>query len=208
MVQSFKCTYVDSNIYIRPKNTTSIIIAIYVNNCIVVSQHLHLIHELKHTLEKRFNMSYEGNINFFLGIQVIRNRVEGWMMLIQEKYMRGILHIFDMDNCHVITTPMEVGYMMSPHDPPQQDGINQFHDFVPYPHVVECLMHVIVHTKSNFAFSVYNLAQHLFYVDSTHWKYVKRVLRHIKNICCFGIKILQESQWLYLKGLLRCGSSW
>lgn len=53
VAQSFICTNADSNIYIRTyNNSTFIIVAIYIDDYIVVSQHLHLIYELKCTLEK------------------------------------------------------------------------------------------------------------------------------------------------------------
>ena len=66
------------------------------------------------------------------------------MMLLQEKYLRGILQRFNMENCHAIATLMEAGSTLSHTDLSQQDGINQLPNNVPYPHAIGCLMHAIV----------------------------------------------------------------
>jgi hypothetical protein len=171
VAHAFIRTITDSNIYIKIYNdSTFIIVAVYIDDCIVVSQHLHLIYELKCTLERNFEMTYEGDINFCIGIQIIRNRTEGWMMLLQEKYLKGILQRLNMENCHAIATPVEAGSTLSRTDLSQQDGINQLPNNVPYVDVVGCLMHAILQTKPDCAFTVCSLAQHLSNFNSTHWK--------------------------------------
>ena len=40
------------------KDSTFILVVVYVDDCIVLSQHLHLIYELKRTLGKEFEMIY------------------------------------------------------------------------------------------------------------------------------------------------------
>lgn len=80
LAHNFIRTVADSNLYVRTNtDTTFITVAVYVDDCIVVSPQLSLIHELRSLLEKEFEMSYEGDITFYLGIQVIRNRDEGWL---------------------------------------------------------------------------------------------------------------------------------
>lgn len=86
-------------------------------------------------------------IDFCLGIQTIRKRAEGWMMLLQENSCRGILYRFDMENCDAIADPMEAGYTLSRPNPCQQDGIHQIFNIVSYPHIVGCLMHAIIQTR-------------------------------------------------------------
>lgn len=88
----------------------------------------------------------------------------------------------------VMQWPMDAGYTLSWLDPSQQDGLNQLHNSMPYLHVVGCLMHTIVHTRHDCAFIVCSIAQHLSNFDSTHWKYVKWVLRYINGTFSFGTK--------------------
>ena len=87
---------------------------------------------------------------------------------------------------------MEAGSTLSRTDLSQQDGINQLPNNVPYPHAFGCLMHAIVHTISDCAFTICSLAPHLSNFDSTHWKFVKRVLRYINGISSFGIKYCKK----------------
>lgn len=107
------------------KNSTSIIIAIYVDYCIVVSQHLHLIHELKRTLEKKIEDV------LWRRYQILSWHPQSSWRIVdvdpRKIYARNYLHIFDMDNCHAIATPMEVGYMMSRPDPCSSNFLFSFH---------------------------------------------------------------------------------
>jgi hypothetical protein len=72
---NFKRTKVDPNIYIKSyANVDFIMLAIYVDDGIVVTPKLKLSHKLKIILVKEFDMVYEGEINYCVGLHIIRSR--------------------------------------------------------------------------------------------------------------------------------------
>lgn len=63
---------VDLNIFTNPyDNGQFIILFVYVDDCIVVNNHLHHIFALKQLLEMEFEISHVGDINYCLGIHII-----------------------------------------------------------------------------------------------------------------------------------------
>ncbi len=72
---NFKRTKVDPNIYIISyADVDFIMLAIYVDDGIMVTLKLKLSHELKIILVKEFNTIYEGEINYCVGFHIKRNR--------------------------------------------------------------------------------------------------------------------------------------
>ena len=61
-----------------------------------------------------FEMSMIGEINFFLGLQIVQNK-EG-IFISQTKYLKDLLKRFGLENCKPIETPMVNGYKLSRKD--------------------------------------------------------------------------------------------
>lgn len=74
------------NIYTKSyDNGQFIILFVYVDDGIVVNNHLRHIAALKQLLEMEFEIFHVGNINYCLGIHIIWDRQQGWFTLSQEK---------------------------------------------------------------------------------------------------------------------------
>jgi hypothetical protein len=65
-------------------------------------------------MEFEFEMSMIGKLSFFLGLQ-ITHRSEG-MFISQEKYLREMLKIFQMEDSKTMGTPMVTGCKLSKDD--------------------------------------------------------------------------------------------
>lgn len=110
---------VDPNMYIKSfAKGHFIILVVYIDECIFVSNYLDLIFELKELLDKKFAMFHEGDINYCLGIQIIQNRKVSWVILLQEKYLIKVLHNFNMMNYILFLTPMKSNMKLSKDDIP------------------------------------------------------------------------------------------
>jgi hypothetical protein len=81
-----------------------------VGDGIVVTPNLVLVATLQTLLEKDFEMTYKGNIYFVVGLRIIHNRINKWLFILQDNYLNGVLHRYNMFNLHVISTPLEVGH--------------------------------------------------------------------------------------------------
>ena len=61
--------------------------------------------EFKAKLEKEFDMSDLGELHFFLGVQMERNRIACTLTMHQESYIEGVLSRFSMEECKPLATP-------------------------------------------------------------------------------------------------------
>jgi hypothetical protein len=80
-----------------------------VGDGIVVTPNLVLATKLRTLLKKDFDMTYEGGIYSVVGLWIICNQINKWFRILQDNYLNGVLHRYNMFNSHVIFTPLEVG---------------------------------------------------------------------------------------------------
>src|SRR5215216_4561184 len=81
------------------RGVTITIVAVYVDDLIILSNDTTSLNKIKAELGKRFEMKDLGEIRFCLGIQVMRNRKERTIRISQAKYIENILDRFNMLNC-------------------------------------------------------------------------------------------------------------
>ena len=99
----------DASIYIQRKvDNTFLILTVYVDDCIFVSNQLTFILNIKTLLQQEFDMSDEGELHFTLGNAIIRNRSEGWTFIHQQNYPISKLTEYNMSDCKSISTPREI----------------------------------------------------------------------------------------------------
>jgi hypothetical protein len=58
-------------------------------------------------MQQEFEMSLLGELNFFLGLQIIHSK--RGVFIHQSKYVKYILNVFQLEDCKPISTPMTVG---------------------------------------------------------------------------------------------------
>ena len=108
----FKQSVCDPCIYIN--NKTGIIIAIWVDDLIVLGKDLDSINKIKAELRNEFEMKDLGELKYFLGMQVTRDRVQRRLHLSQEGYTREILNRFGMQDSKPVSTPIATGTALHP----------------------------------------------------------------------------------------------
>jgi len=112
----------DTSLFIYQRSKLAIYMLIYVDDIIVTSSSEEAIAALLQDSKKDFALKNLGDLHYFLGIEVQRNK-EG-VILSQEKYAREILTRAGMTNCKSPATPLSVieklskfeGEMLSPED--------------------------------------------------------------------------------------------
>ena len=87
----------DRCMYLKTVADNFLILALYVDDVIVVINLLLLLKSEKEKLMKRFAMKDLGEAKFCLGIQIIRRRKEGKMLLLQQSCFENLLEKFGME---------------------------------------------------------------------------------------------------------------
>ena len=130
------------------------------------------------TLQIEFALKDLGHLNFFLGIQVVRD--SHGLHLRQSKYILDVLHRAQMIGAKPYAAPCVAGSKLSSHsgDP--------LPDITEYRQIVGALQYCTL-TRPEISYSVNQLCQHLHSPTTTHWSSAKRVLRYLKGTIDYGL---------------------
>jgi len=107
----------------------------------------------KETLKKRYHMTNLGEISWILGIHVMRDREEGWIVLSQQKYLEEVLECFDKANIHPISTPSLPNHHLIRLPSPEVDAKH-------FQHTLGALMYLMLGTCPDIAYTVAALGRH------------------------------------------------
>jgi len=155
----------DQCIYVSKDGT--LIIAIYVDDLLIISKDMDKINKVKDKLSSRFKMSDLGELSWYLGMRV--TRTPDRITLDQQTYTTKILERFDMQNAHSQSTPLAAGadkkLVSSPDDEPTN---------APYRELVGSLLYLALTTRPDIAVAVNKLARLVNKPTNTHWKIAKK----------------------------------
>jgi hypothetical protein len=80
---------------------------VYVDDLILVGNDQNKLLHIKEELSQKFEMKDLGELHFFLGMEVERNRDQRLLRINQIKYLKEILKRFRMEECKPIGVPFD-----------------------------------------------------------------------------------------------------
>lgn len=158
-----------------------LIVAIYVDDILIFSNHEDLEKAVKESLSSKFKMKDLGEISSILGMRVIRDRGERTISLDQAAYINRILKRFNMQNCNAVSSPLEAGQRISREMCPKNESEKQAMIDVPYRQAIGSLMFLAQITRPDISFPVNLLSRYCEAPGLAHWGAVKRILRYIRG---------------------------
>ncbi|KAH9648851.1 hypothetical protein KPL70_025766 [Citrus sinensis] len=168
----FKNSRSDTSFFFRRVKSKIIIMLIYVDDIIIIGSDSKGIEEMVKDMNTTFALKDLEDLNFFLGIQVLRN--QNSILLSQSKYVQDLLAKIKMTDCKGIETPFGTFKKL------KKDVGNRFHNPTLYRSVIGSLQYAVL-TKPELVFSVNKLSQFMSDLRQPHWVACKRVLRYLKN---------------------------
>ncbi|RVW97188.1 Retrovirus-related Pol polyprotein from transposon TNT 1-94 [Vitis vinifera] len=157
----FKENTVDQCIYLKFSGSKFIILVLYVDDILLASSDVRLLHETKRFLSSKFDMKDLGNASFVLGIQIHRDRSRGILGLSQKAYINKVLSRFGMSNCAPGDTPVAKDDKFSLHQCPKNELEKKDMERFPYASAVGSLMYAQVCTRPDIAYIVGMLGRYL-----------------------------------------------
>lgn len=177
----FEMNAVDDCIYHKFNGSKHIFLVLYVDDILLASNDIGLLHETKRFLSKKFEMKDLGDASFALGIQIHRNRSRGILGLSQKSYVEKVLKRFGMQECKPGDTPVAKGDKFSLSQCPKNDHEVKEIQKIPYASAVGSLMYAQVCTRPDIAYIVGMLGRYLSNPGMDHWKAAKRVMRYLNR---------------------------
>ncbi|KAI4351259.1 hypothetical protein L6164_005635 [Bauhinia variegata] len=169
---------------------------VYVDDLLLTGNSSKLLHDFQSALSLRFSLKDLGFPSYFLGMEVLPTKFG--LILNQHKYLRDLLHRFDMVGSKALQTLISTSTTLLPRD-----------DFAPadaslYRKIIGSLQYLNL-TRPDVAFSIIKLSQYMQAPTQTHFLALKRLLRYLKGTLQFGL-ILHKNSLLHLHAY--CDSDW
>lgn len=105
-------------------------------------------------------MKLLGPLAYCLGVQVLRNRAKGFIILHQTKYLSDIVVRFNLSVARPMSTPLAAGVKLSSKDQPNTDQEKLEMQSVPYRQAIGCLIYLSVWTRFDISKATQETAQH------------------------------------------------
>ena len=98
---------VDRCIHMKVSGSKFIILVLYVDDILLATNDVGLLHDVKKFLSSNFEMKDMGEASYVIGIEIFRNRSHGLLGLSQKSYINKVLERFRMDKCFTSVVPIQ-----------------------------------------------------------------------------------------------------
>lgn len=157
------------------------ILAIWVDDGLLCSSSKSTMMNLLKKLDEEFKISSH-DIDYFVGIQIQRNRKEKSIHLSQSQYAKRILIKYKMEECNAKCIPSDPNTNLTMFV--EDESVPET---TPYRQVIGSLMYLMVCTRADISYAVGQVAQFCQAPTIAHWKAVKRILSYIKGTSDYGV---------------------
>jgi Reverse transcriptase (RNA-dependent DNA polymerase) len=177
----FQRAEADHGIFFKQMGTDIIILAVHVDDCMLLGSSWRLIDEFKVQMNKTYKISDLGAIHWLLGIKVTWDLPNHTILLLQHAYIDSIILWYNFTDLKPSAIPMKpCAPLLKPQLPTKLADIAQMKN-VPYREAVCSLMYAAMGTWPDIAFAMSTVAQFLDNLRWAHWEAVKRIFRYLRG---------------------------
>jgi len=175
----------ESCIYQRIHNGKRQIIAIYVDDLLIITKSTSEMVELKQMIAAKFKSTDQGPVEFLLGLKITRDRERRKMWISQEANVNEIIKKFNLSHCKPSKTPVANGNKLKS---TKGKELSTEMKSKPFRQAVGTLMYLMIGSRPDLVFAIANVSLHLSSYEKEHWEAVKRVLRYVKGTGSHGLE--------------------
>jgi len=132
--------------------------------------------QVKEELSRKFEMKDLGNLHFFLGMEVERDRAQHLFYINQIGYFKEIFKCFRMEDCKAIGVPLDPKTKLKKNENKDVEMVK-----VPYQQVVGSLTYAVLCTRPNLAYPISMVNQHMANPNVKHWIAIKRIFQYLQG---------------------------
>jgi reverse transcriptase-like protein len=176
---SFTASKNDPGIFYLHSESNILVLAIYVDDCVITGSSTDLIEEYKSKLNVKYPLTDLGPIHWLLSIKIIHDCEAHTISLCQSTFINSIISHFNLQDCKPVKTPMAPETLPSKLDSPLDVTELGYMKKVPYREAIGSLMYATIATHPNIAFAVSTLSQFLENPGHLHWKAIKCIFHYL-----------------------------
>ena len=176
----FRQNAADPCVFTRIVDTVTIV-AVYVDDMIIISATSEEMEEVKQSLADRFKMKDMGPLHYCLGVSIIQE--EGCIFLHQKQYILSMMKRYGLAEAYPVSTPADASVKLV-----KDDGFSQGVDPVKYQLMVGSLLYAAMATRPDIAHAVGVVSKFNSKPSEAHLTAVKRILRYLKGTANLALK--------------------
>ncbi|UYV74194.1 hypothetical protein LAZ67_11002383, partial [Cordylochernes scorpioides] len=156
---NFKTSDADPCIFIGTHNDSNVILALYVDDGIILSKDKEAIAIIMDELEHAFEIT-SGSVNFFVGLQIEQSEDRASIFIHQSSYIDKILSKFNMADCIPASVPMDHSVILTKQDCPTPEQKEKMPKF-PFREAVGSLMFASCVSRPDITYAVSQISVQL-----------------------------------------------
>ncbi len=165
---NFNSIIADQSVFYNSES--NIIITAHIDDLLVFAVNKNEINSLKQQLKKKLELSDLGNISYYLGMEISRDRTKNKLFLSQIKYINELLSKFNINGDKLIYSPSVQGVRLE-----KNTEQAELKDINLYQQQIGSLMYLMTVTRPNIAFSVSNCARFMSNPNKEHFNALNRI---------------------------------
>ena len=187
IAKGFERSQADSCVFRRKHlGKVVIIIVVCVDNLLVLSETKQDEHQALEDLRFSFPIKDLGEVSYYLGCHITRDRKARAVMFDQQRYAQTVTERFEIRKTSVIPVPTGKVRLSKP-DGPQNDAEIAEMRGIPYREAVGAFMWVANMTRPDPAYTAHTLAKFGDNPGPEHWKAVMKALQYLKRTASLGV---------------------
>jgi hypothetical protein len=172
----------DPCVYVK-KEDTLIIIAVHVDDLIILAENVQEMEEMKRVLKVEFKMTDMGELQYYVGVSDVQDKQNNQLWLHQRQYINKIIVKFGQAEAKTVAKPADVNVKLIKED---RDGKPV--DPTQYQSIIGSLLHLAVATRPDIAYAMGVLSKFCAKPLEAQLTPAKRVLRYLKGTENLGLK--------------------
>ena len=149
----------DNGLYILQKGEIFVWLALYVDDCFLFSNDIHLLKKVKEALSKYYDITDLGDLSSSLNLYITRDRDKKILTLSQAKCIEKKLQQFNLSHAKPMHTPLEANCNLHCVKEISQEEDNIMKT-IPYKSVVGALMYLAIASRLDICYAVNMVAQY------------------------------------------------
>jgi len=182
----FRQTTADPCVYVRNGNTTAIV-AVYVDDLILITETPEEMEKLKSMLAAQFKMKDMGKLHYCLGVTVEQDEQQKCVWIHQKQYILNMLKRYGLLEAKTVSTPTDLNVRLQ-----KNDGVSNPVNPIQYQSTVGSLLYTAITTRPDIAQAVGIVSKFNSMPNEAHMTAVKRILRYLKGTMNLALKYQQS----------------
>lgn len=168
----------DASVFVTNWKGSKIIMAVFVDDCLILGDNEQHIKEFELQLSKRYNIKILGELKKIIGMNWVRDRKSRRSFLHQTGYCEKVLERFGMKDCKASSTPA---------DPESGAESELLESNQKYMEAAGALIYLSTQTRPDISYAVSKISEKMQRPTVADWTAAKKIFRYLNGTKDYGI---------------------